>query len=183
MGKVVRLKSWGTKGAGKPAPSLLAKARGFRSGTELKIAQQLEINGVEVKYELYKIDYIKPESKHKYTPDFLLPNGIIIEVKGIFDVDDRKKHLLIQKQYPGLDIRFVFSNAKQKLRKNSKTTYAMWCQKHNFKYADKCIPDAWLKETKTSTYISKLHKLLGIKEVKNNEKDVQLLQHEPCFNM
>ena len=60
-----------------------------------------------------------------YTPDFELPNGIIIESKGRFVAADRKKHLLVQKQHPELDIRFVFSNSKAKISKGSKTTLCM----------------------------------------------------------
>ena len=43
-----------------------------------------------------------------YKPDFVLNNGIIIEAKGWFKARDRVKHLLIQEQYPELDIRFCF---------------------------------------------------------------------------
>ncbi|MCW2286656.1 hypothetical protein M2320_004466 [Rhodoblastus acidophilus] len=99
-------------------------------------------------YEGMKIAYVVPERHASYTPDFPLPNGIIVETKGEFDLDDRKKHLLIQEQYPELDIRFVFQNSKNKIYKGSKTTYAMWCEKNGFKYADKSIPQAWLKEKK-----------------------------------
>ena len=77
--------------------------------------------------------------------DFILPNGIIIESKGRFVPDDRKKHLKVREQNPKLDIRFVFSNSRNKIRKGSKTTYAMWCEKNNFLYADKRIPDEWIK--------------------------------------
>ena len=45
---------------------------------------------------MYYIQYEKPATKHKYTPDFVLPNGIIIEAKGIFEREDRQKHLLIK---------------------------------------------------------------------------------------
>ena len=50
-------------------------------------------------------------------------------------------------QHPGRDIRFVFSNSRAKISKASKTTYAMWAEKHGFKYADKLVPEAWLRET------------------------------------
>jgi hypothetical protein len=58
-------------------------------------------------------------------------------------LEDRKKHLLIREQYPNLDIRFVFTNSKAKINKGSKTTYADWCDKNSFKYADKLIPKEW----------------------------------------
>ena len=120
----------------------------YRSGLEDKVAAQLRDADIDAKYEEYQIPYEIPASPHTYTPDFVLPNGIIIETKGVFDVDDRKKHLLIQKQYPKLDIRFVFSSSKTHIYKGSKTTYADWCEKYGFKYADKWIPDKWLRERK-----------------------------------
>ena len=88
-----------------------------------------------------------PESVHVYTPDFKLPNKIIIESKGRFVSEDRKKHLLVKQQRPDLDIRFVFSNSKAKISKGSKTSYADWCIKHGFLYADKLIPEEWINET------------------------------------
>ena len=81
-----------------------------------------------------------------YTPDFQLDNGIICEAKGLFDNEDRRKHLAIQKQHPELDIRFVFSNAQAKLYKGSKTRYSGWCEKNNFKWAHRVIPMDWLTE-------------------------------------
>lgn len=112
------------------------------------MAEQIKsIDGKEV-YESRYLTYKIPESVHKYTPDFILSNGIIIEAKGLFEADDRKKHLLIKQQYPHLDIRFVFSNPRNKLYKGSKTTYADWCDKYGFKYASKTIPPAWFKERK-----------------------------------
>ena len=59
---------------------------------------------------------------------------------------DRKKHLCIQKQQPSIDIRFVFTNSKNKLSKGAKSTYGEWCNKHGFKYYDRIIPEDWLKE-------------------------------------
>ena len=125
--------------------SKTAKKLGFRSGLEEKVAKQLTEAGVAYEYETTKIKYVVPESVHKYTPDFVLPNGIIVETKGRFVVADRKKHLLIQKQRPDLDIRFVFSNSKTKISKGSKTSYADWCDKNNFIFADKEIPEEWLR--------------------------------------
>lgn len=119
---------------------------GFRSGLEEAVAQQLRANSVEYRYEEEVVRYTTPPKDHKYTPDFVLANGIIIETKGRFVTADRQKHLLVKAQNPELDIRFVFSNSKSKISKRSPTTYAMWCEKNGFKYSDKWIPDAWLKE-------------------------------------
>jgi len=119
---------------------------GFRSGLEEQIAKQLEEAGVKAGYESEKIAYIKPARNAKYTPDWILPNGIIIETKGRFVVEDRQKHLIIKEQHPDLDIRFVFSNSRARISKNSKTTYADWCEKHGFLFADKLIPFQWIEE-------------------------------------
>lgn len=118
---------------------------GYRSGLEEKISDQLKSLGVPFQYESFKIQYEVHETR-SYTPDWKLPNGIIIESKGRFVLEDRKKHLLIKKQYPDLDIRFVFSNSKTKIRKGSPTSYGDWCKKNGFLYADKLIPEEWIKE-------------------------------------
>ena len=118
----------------------------YRSGLEDKVAEQLRAAGIPAKYEKGKITYQVPAKNHSYTPDFILPNGIIVETKGIFEVADRQKHLLVKKQYPHLEIRFVFTNPQTKLYKGSKTSYADWCRKNGYKYAKSKIPDEWLKD-------------------------------------
>ena len=119
---------------------------GFRSGLEERVAEQLDQLGVSYTYEKVKLKYIKPASSHVYTPDFQLPNGIIVETKGRFLAPDRQKHLLVKKHNPELDIRFVFSNSNARISKASKTTYAMWCRKNGYKFADKTIPEEWINE-------------------------------------
>ena len=118
---------------------------GFRSGLERQIAAQLKAAGVSYTYETSVIRYTKPEKPHRYTPDFVLPNGIVIETKGYFETRDRQKHILVKEQNPGLDIRFVFSNPQQRISKASKTTYAMWCEKNGFLYAKGFVPKEWLR--------------------------------------
>lgn len=121
-----------------------ARAEGFRSMLEVHNARLLEEHGVNFEYEKLKIKYTP--NRKTYTPDLVLPNGVIIETKGRFMPIDRAKHLLIKEQHPDLDIRFVFSNSNTRLSKRSTTTYADWCVKHGFKYADQLIPLEWIKE-------------------------------------
>ena len=125
---------------------VVAAKYGFRSGLEMDISESLKSQGIDGEYEQHVISYIKPATNHKYHPDFRLPNGIFVETKGRFLADDRKKHLLIKEQHPELDIRFLFQSSKTKISKASKTTYADWCNKHGFVYADKIIPQEWLSE-------------------------------------
>lgn len=131
-----------------PVRTAAVKA-GFRSGLEHRVwknLKQRKAKGIE--YETLKLKYIVPSSEHSYTPDIILPNGIILEVKGRLVKADRDKHLLLKEQYPDLDIRFLFQSANNKIRKGSQTTYAQWCNKNDIKWCEKIVPDAWLKEIK-----------------------------------
>ena len=123
----------------------------YRSGFEQTLANQLQRSGVAFEYETIKLEYQKIAT---YTPDFILPNGIIIEAKGVWTVEDRTKHLLVREQHPHLDIRLVFMNAFNKIRKGSNTTYARWCEKKNIIYANKQIPKSWLSPTHTNPALS-----------------------------
>ena len=121
---------------------------GFRSGLEEAIADELEKAQITFEYEETKLKYIKPQKTHTYTPDFYLPKQkIFIETKGMFTTADRQKMKLVKAQHPDLDIRFIFSNSRSRISKQSKTTYGMWCEKYGFIYADKTIPKEWINET------------------------------------
>ena len=120
----------------------------FSSGLEQKVAMQLVKSNTLFQYEKLIIFYMKnfTEESH-YKPDFILNNGIIIEVKGQFKSQDRKKHKLIREQYGNkYDIRFLFSDANKKIGKKSNTSYADWCNLFGFKFAEVEIPNEWLKE-------------------------------------
>jgi len=132
----------------------------WRSGLEEGVAKQLDKEKITYDYEPSdgKIVYTIPETEHTYTPDFYITTKsgktVIIETKGLWDYDDRYKHLLIKQQYPNLDIRFVFTRSKQRIRKGSKTSYADICKglgRGPFKgitwpFADKHIKRDWLEE-------------------------------------
>ena len=119
---------------------------GYRSGLEDKVADQLRSLSVPVCYEATKVRYTPPLKTRTYTPDFILPNGIVVETKGRFVTADRQKHKSIKAEHPYLDVRFVFSNPNQRISKTSKTTYAKWCEDHGFTYAAKLIPQTWIAE-------------------------------------
>ena len=125
----------------------VARKLGYRSGLEVKLSEFLDELKVKYIYEGIKIEWEDLAYRH-YTPDFVLPNGIIIETKGLFTVEDRRKHICIKKQHPKLDIRFVFTSSKRKIKKGSKTSYGDWCEKNKFLYHDRVIPEPWLKERK-----------------------------------
>lgn len=123
-------------------PALKKKVK-YRSGLEEKVVAELTKLRIAFTYESLKIRYQKKVST--YTPDIILSNGIILEVKGYFTAEDRAKHLLIKDQHPELDIRFVFQMSSKKIHKSSTTTYGDWCERYGFKYAEyTSIPVGWL---------------------------------------
>lgn len=134
-------------------------ATGFRSGLEVKVAKELEAAGVDYMYEKVRVPYLVPTF---YNPDFILTKqAIIVETKGHFPSADRSKMLRVKQQHPNLDIRFVFSRVDTLIGKKSKTTYAMWCKRNGFPYAESSIPGAWLKHNPLSVQKEALFALIN----------------------
>ena len=131
-----------------------ARKAGYRSGLEQVMAEAFITMGLDAKFECEKIQYTVPESKHNYTPDFMLikkdGGKMFIETKGIWNAEDRKKHKLIKEQHPDVDIRLMFQNPNAKISKGSKTTYAMIADKLGILYTSskEGIPQKWLDELK-----------------------------------
>ena len=120
----------------------------YRSGFEHKLAEYLRSRDVPFAFETLKLAYTVPSSKHIYTPDFILPNGVIIEVKGKLDRDTRKKMALVREQHPDLDIRFLLMR-DNKISKTSKTRYSDWLTKHGYDYhvsLEGHIPEEWYRD-------------------------------------
>jgi hypothetical protein len=122
---------------------------GYRSGLEVDTAEEFRRLGIPFTYETERLSFLIPSRSAKYTPDFILPKvgGVwYLETKGRWVTADRQKHVLIKKQLPDLDLRFLFQNANAKLYKGSKTSYADFCIKNGFAWAHKRIPDEWIEE-------------------------------------
>lgn len=115
----------------------MSKKSVYRSGFEEKVADRLRGIGIEFQYEPHKITWIKPESSHTYTPDIYC-QGVYYELKGYFDSENRKRMLEIIKQHPHRKFCMVFQQPNKPIRKGSKTTYAMWCDKNKI---DHCTVD------------------------------------------
>lgn len=97
-------------------------------------------------FEAFTLPYVPPQVTKKYTPDFALMNGVVIESKGRWVTEDRRKLKLIKEQFPDLDLRMVFSNPNQRISKLSKTTYGMYCEKLGIPFAKLHIPPEWIRE-------------------------------------
>jgi hypothetical protein len=133
----------------------------WRSGLEEKVAGELKAQGIAYSYETLTIPFVQPVKPRKYTPDFILPNGIIVETKGYFVSADRQKALMVQEQHPDLDIRFVFSSSKTRISKQSTTTYARWAESKGFQFADKSVPREWVDEPPNQKSLAAIRRLQG----------------------
>lgn len=135
---------------------ILVRAK-YRSKLEERLAKQLTDSGVKFTYEELKINYVVPSRKAKYTPDFVV-GDIIIEAKGRFrSASDRQKLLLVKEQYPELDLRLVFQNAKTPIYPGSPTSVAKWATDNGFLWADNGkIPEEWLKQSQQEQHVPSL---------------------------
>ena len=118
------------------------KTSKFRSGLEKQVADLLSELGVSYEYESKKISYV---IQHHYTPDFILPNHVVLECKGYWDAQDRRKIKTIKKDNPDIDLRMVFQAPFNTISKKSKTTYAQWCDNLGIPWTSLTnIPLDWL---------------------------------------
>lgn len=119
-----------------------------RNKFEQSLVDQCKASGVKFGYEISKIPYVI--DSRKYVPDItiILKDGKkfrYIEGKGYFDQAAQTKMKAVKKSNPDLDIRFVFTDAHKPIRKGSEMTYADWCDKNGFKWAETKIPEKWFK--------------------------------------
>lgn len=117
----------------------------FRSKFEEKIWEAAKRAKRRLEYEPFYIPYV---IKGSYKPDFVLPNGIIVEAKGYLDAAACRKMKAVKASNPKLDIRFVFQHANGKRNKRAKLRNWEWAEKYGFPWAEGTIPLAWWKEKK-----------------------------------
>lgn len=121
------------------------------SKAEVKFAEWMDNLSLTWMYEPEKFDWLPEAKVRKYTPDFKVrrPDGssFFVEYKGYLRPTDKAKMKAIRKQYPDLDIRFVFQNAKKPSYKGAKTNYGEWATKNGYLWAEGTIPKEWMEET------------------------------------
>lgn len=114
----------------------------LKSGFERTIVANLKSRKVSFTYEELTLPYIL---NGEYHPDFVLKDsGIIVEAKGYLDRDSKRKMIAIRKQYPDLDIRFLFMYADKKVP-GTKQTHGEWATRNGYKWAEGEIPEEWLR--------------------------------------
>ena len=119
----------------------LKTSKGFRNQFEEKLASFLEEKRVAYEYETLVLGYTL---EGKYKPDFILPNGIIIEAKGFFRTSAQRALKAVRKAHPDLDIRLVFYDQYKKVQGSNLRCYE-WAVKYKFQFANKEIPEEWIK--------------------------------------
>lgn len=143
----------------KRTTSYTEKGITFRSRFERDIARFLWANNVNFTYESSQYEYhVKVlgtfcencekslcYKKGKYTPDFFLENGVVLEAKGLFDAADRKKMAAMKELHPELDIRMVLQYNNWLTRSKS-TKYGDWCESKGILWAiGPSVPLEWLE--------------------------------------
>ena len=140
----------------------------FRSMSEKYCANQLTAVGIKYRYERTKFEYYikhstefrcgrcgtisKGEAKRWYLPDFELPNGLFIEVKGRLTPRDKRKMEAVKRCHPSIPLVILFDNDRLLEGKNtSKLRYGDWANKTGIPWAVKTIPEEWLDGINTRT--------------------------------
>lgn len=104
-----------------------------RSKWEDTVGKTLSTLSIKWLYEPKTFEYVVPERKAKYTPDFeLLKNKVYIEAKGYFRPVDRTKLRRFKKSHPGVIVILVFQEDKK--IKGTKLRYSDWAKKNDFPY-------------------------------------------------
>jgi len=131
----------------------------YRSQLERRVCNNLRNRRIPYSYEPYTIPYtteVKPAycdncghnvilKERNYTPDVVLGNGVVIEIKGKFTGEMRTKMLAIRRSNPHLDIRMLFQSDNWLTRKK-KQRYSDWCERNGFVYhVGEQVPSDWVE--------------------------------------
>lgn len=135
----------------------------YKSGLESSVADSMEEQGIEFRYEPKTFEYRKrvvkgvcdacggdkTSQRCTYLPDFVVGEQratggrVYIETKGFFAPHDRAKLVAVKQDNPDLDLRLIFGS-NNKLNKKKDARYSDWCEQHNFPYyVGKEFPSSW----------------------------------------
>ena len=141
------------------------KRKDYRSQFEFAFAVWLYQNNINFSFESEKLIWHKKITTSiccecssnkifqvkKYTPDFFLENGVILELKGKLTPENRTKMISVVKEHPTLDIRMVFYRDNKIKGVKSYDSYSSWAKLNGIKYhvvgdsKKPTIPISWTK--------------------------------------
>ena len=104
-----------------------------RNKFEERTLKHLKRAKVEFSYESERIPYTIYGT---YTPDFYINGSWLLECKGHFRREDKRKLAAVKHCNPTLDIRILFYSYNAR--------HIKWAVKHGFPYAIETIPTEWL---------------------------------------
>lgn len=110
----------------------------------MQIAELLKKRKVSFKYEPIKLKYVVPARVASYTPDFVLEDGRILEIKGRLTAADRKKLVAVKTENPDISIVLVFQRPRNPIYKGSNTTCEEWATGAGFTSLDVKELEQWL---------------------------------------
>lgn len=136
----------------------------YRSKFEERLGAELTRAGIQFQYEHRPFAISVPTGhkcqrceadvyrKSRFTPDFFIGqpkldgyDGWIIEAKGKFTANDRKRLLALVGTY-GMHYKFgILFMRDNKLSKSSNTRYSDWCKQHGIEYAVGTFKKEWLE--------------------------------------
>ena len=131
----------------------------YRSKLEERVCNNLRNRRIDFSYEPYQIQYtteVKPAycancghnvilKERNYTPDVVLGNGVVVEIKGKFTGEMRTKMLAVRRCNPDLDLRMLFPSDHLLTRKK-KQRYSDWCERNGFTYhVGEQVPSDWVE--------------------------------------
>lgn len=117
--------------------------RGYKSSMEHRVIEPLLSRGAE--YEPCFLRY-PAQRLLRYTPDVVLPNGIVVEVKGWFTGKDRTKLRDVRAAYPDLELRMVLATPRAYITQKREQTQSGWCEANGIRWAEQAVPDSWFTE-------------------------------------
>lgn len=139
----------------------------LRSSYERKIAHSLQKNKVAWTYEAVTLHYLQKVRNGRcltcssrevgksrtYKPDFVIRNGTTglhtyLETKGRLTSAERTKFAAIVACDPHIDLRLIFQRPKNRINKDSQTTYGDWATGLGLKWAGPDLPKEWIDEFK-----------------------------------
>lgn len=129
---------------------ITSKTKIHRSGYEDRVIADLDSRGVGYGYEPFKLPYTIEAA---YTPDLELANGVIVECKGYFDYEARRKMLAVKRSHPDLDIRMLFVRDNT-IRKGSDYRYSDWCRSNGFAWGvGESVPVEWVDAEPSARHV------------------------------
>lgn len=123
----------------------------YRSWFEVDIAIDALARDLTFEYEKEMVPWVEPAMVRKYSPDFFVEKEskelLIVEAKGRWTAQDRKKICFVLEQHPDIDLRMLFERDNTLSRSPKSKHYSEWCDKKGIKWAvGRSIPEAWINE-------------------------------------